>query len=391
MSSKSTQPRVMWSGAAFDPSGYGEATRNYMLGLHYAGRAHIHLLNRQFFAGDMPDLGGWLPAIVDIDKKGFDLREPHLAIQHLTPENYFISGGGCKYHVGMTTFETDSIPNGWQVPMRSMDELWTHSHWGKQIFESVGIRRPIKVMPHGVDTDRFRPDVEPLDEMAQLRSEGRFVFGANFDWNPRKNPTALLNAYLQEFGPEDDVVLVIKSYHQYPISQSMDRIRSEVNSARVRLGKDASNSAPIVVVGDIMPAALMPRWYAGLDAYVVPSRGEGWGLSYTEAMSTGLPTIAVAWSGHTEFMNARNSVLINDFKLVPAQVSDRGAMAPYAGHRWADVDVDSLASHMRQVREGGEEIRKIAARARKDMVEKWSWSRAIGVMANRVDEIAAFM
>jgi len=35
----------------------------------------------------------------------------------------------------------------------------------------------------------------------------------------------------------------------------------------------------------------MPRLYKSVDAFVLPSRGEGWGRPHTEAMSMGLPVI----------------------------------------------------------------------------------------------------
>jgi glycosyltransferase involved in cell wall biosynthesis len=43
--------------------------------------------------------------------------------------------------------------------------------------------------------------------------------------------------------------------------------------------------------------------YRSVDAFVLPSRGEGWGRPYMEAMSMGLPVIATNWSGPTEFVN----------------------------------------------------------------------------------------
>ncbi len=54
----------------------------------------------------------------------------------------------------------------------------------------------------------------------------------------------------------------------------------------------------------------MPRIFASADAFVLPSRGEGWGLPLMEAMSMGLPTIATAFGGNLDFMNGTNSYLV---------------------------------------------------------------------------------
>ena len=40
----------------------------------------------------------------------------------------------------------------------------------------------------------------------------------------------------------------------------------------------------------------LPRLYAAADAFVLPSRGEGWGRPHVEAMAMGLPVIATNWS-----------------------------------------------------------------------------------------------
>ena len=60
----------------------------------------------------------------------------------------------------------------------------------------------------------------------------------------------------------------------------------------------------------------MPRLYAAADAYVLPTRGEGWGRPYMEAMAMGLPTIGSRWSGNLEFMHDGNAWLV-DGELVP--------------------------------------------------------------------------
>ena len=55
----------------------------------------------------------------------------------------------------------------------------------------------------------------------------------------------------------------------------------------------------IILLEDELPLMDLPRLYKGADAFVLPSRGEGWGRPHIEAMSMGLPTIATNWSGNT--------------------------------------------------------------------------------------------
>ena len=52
---------------------------------------------------------------------------------------------------------------------------------------------------------------------------------------------------------------------------------------------------------------MVPSTLAGggraADAFVLPSRGEGWGRPHVEAMAMGLPVIATNWSGPTAYLD----------------------------------------------------------------------------------------
>ena len=47
--------------------------------------------------------------------------------------------------------------------------------------------------------------------------------------------------------------------------------------------------------------------YAQSDAFVMPTRGEGWGLPICEAMAMGLPVVATNFSGPTAYLTRANS------------------------------------------------------------------------------------
>jgi len=55
----------------------------------------------------------------------------------------------------------------------------------------------------------------------------------------------------------------------------------------------------------------MPKLYKSFNAFVLPTRAEGWGLPFIEAMSMGLPTIGTNWGGQVDFMNKDNSYLLD--------------------------------------------------------------------------------
>jgi glycosyltransferase involved in cell wall biosynthesis len=368
------KPFLVWLGAATDPSGYGEATRNYLLGMDDIGDFDIKLVNRSFWHGSKLDLRNIVGRLDEMSQRGIpnDVDEQSVTLFNLTPENYFLPKG-FKNVVGMTTFETDSIPHAWGMYMRAMDAIITYSDFNRQTFSDFGINRPIIVVPHGVDSERFSPEVKPLDSMTELR-EKYFVFGSNFDWNTRKNPEGLIKAYFNAFINKDDVVLVLKVYHQHPIARSVETIKRKIFEIKEEF-KGRTDLPRIILFTDIIRPEDMAAFYTSIDCYVLASRGEGWSLTHSEAMAAGLPTIGTGWSGNTEFMNADNSYLV-DFKIEKIKDSEVEHQPHYKGQSWAVPDIKHMTEVMRHIYDHQDEAKAKGALAREDMVQNWSWKVA---------------
>merc|ERR1719384_438608 len=96
--------------------------------------------------------------------------------------------------------------------------------------------------------------------------------------------------------------------------------------------KDAIDNGQILINTKMIPSDKMPGLYGSVDAFVLATHGEGWGLPLGEAMAAGLPVIATGWGGQTEFMDKRSSILV-DFKLEKSSSE---------GDEWAIPDVNSL-------------------------------------------------
>lgn len=108
-----------------------------------------------------------------------------------------------------------------------------------------------------------------------------------------------------------------------------------------------------------------PGFYAAADAFVLPSRGEGWGRPHVEAMSMGLPVIATNWSGVTAFLDGDVGYPIPVTRLVQAEGWPHGL-------RWADPDTAALRRLMRRVLERRGEAKAKGGAARARAVERYS-------------------
>lgn len=73
----------------------------------------------------------------------------------------------------------------------------------------------------------------------------------------------------------------------------------------------------IYIVDHMLQMEDILKLYRVCDAFVLPTRGEGWGRPFFEAMLMEMPVIGTNWSGgHTEFMNENNSFLVKVKRLV---------------------------------------------------------------------------
>ena len=215
-----------------------------------------------------------------------------------------------------------------------------------------------------VDTSLFDPAKHtplplPLPQLPSPQPREPYVFLSVFKWEKRKGWDVLLEAYLREFSRTDPVLLVVKTRPFY----SESNFDAMIESFGARLGVNVGESARIHVLDEELPMHALPRLYRAADALVAPSRGEGWGRPHAEAMAMGLPVLATNWSGNTAFMTSQNSfpIAINGTAPVPG------------GHgNWALPSVAHLRRTMRFVFENRAAAVAVGARARRDMVEKYS-------------------
>ena len=242
------------------------------------------------------------------------------------------------------------------------------------------MRTAIHVVPGGVDTDAIRPGLAPL-LIPGLRGT---VFLSVFEWSYRKGWDILLEAWARAFSADDAVTLVLRTYLLDDPDGRQGGVLSRIDTFLAGLGRSRSTVAPIIVIDDPIPLADMPRLYATADAYVTPTRGEGWGRPIIEAMAAGLPVIATGWSGNTAFMTESNSfVLRSDLE----QIDGREEFNHYHGHHWARPSLEHLVELLQHVAHDGGSAAEIGRQARHDAVTRWRWDQAADLVRARLDDI----
>lgn len=236
-----------------------------------------------------------------------------------------------------------------------MDEIWVPTEWHKKVFEDwlrlMGIRSPVvEVVPEAVDTRLFDPvtavpvrrsQVNAIETEVSIVGSGdseqgtrkqcsfvgeavkclnneRFEFLSNFKWEHRKGWDLLLDAYWTAFTAEDDVLLRIRSYMPSFLRGEKNITKTIEQYAQRTLGKPLSELAAVVWESGALPERLSDSLtradvrdlLASVDSFVLPTRGEGWGLPIVEAMSMELPVIVTNHSGPTAYATEENTYLL---------------------------------------------------------------------------------
>ena len=371
---------VLYYSCPYDLSGYGAVARNHLEGLAKYDDIRLRLKTRRFWQGPTPSLGELgdrlkLMERVPIANDGF------IFFQHLTPENFFIDPRAA-YHICYTPFETDGAPIGWLLGLKAMDEILVPSQSNKDAYVRMGLdEKKISVIPHGADIERYNPNIKPL-----AYDKAEFNFGSVFDWTERKNPVALVRAYYNAFDKNEDVTLTLRVFWKFPIEDTLNHVRKEIQ--RIKDSYKGRKDFPrIILWTEMLPDKALPNLYKSFDCFVLPSRGEGFGLPFIEAMACGVPTIGPKWGGNTEFMNDKNSLLVNG-KLVDINHALFLKRQPqYGGQKWFDIDEAQLTESMRWVYDNQDKAKKMANKGVEDITNNFTWKHTASRLYNKFLEI----
>ncbi len=345
---------IMWSGPLLDMSGYADEGRDFVMGLDAIG-ARVRSLPVAW--GRAVPLSSTESEVLS-RTSGAVLFEAGVAVHH---------GFGCTMKpvpgmlatVGRTMFETDRAPASWIEPLSLLDEVWVPSAWQKEGFVRSGLDAARVQVIHGtLDAQRFERLPSPL-AVAGARS---FNFLSIFDWSRRKGWDLLVRAFVESFRAGDDVALILKVHSSSGLQPR--EIQAKLRDfLRRELGRGNSPTPTILLLSESLSRDDLVRLYVRCDAYVMPSRGEGWGRPLLEAMAAGLPTIGTRFGGNQEFMDDENSFLV-DASIVPVPDDAVKEQPLYAGHRWGEPDLSQLKDQLVRAHRDRAHARAVGAVAR---------------------------
>lgn len=369
---------ILWT-APFDMSGYGVAARGYVKALEEFG-VHVRIEDRapsKLLAGKGIDdsVNRFLGRL-----KLNDIPANSPKVQHQNPDLFETPKGVHRKNIGLSVFEMRQIPGHWAANCSMMDEIWTPSRYSREAFVAGGVPEDrVFVIPHFVDTRVFRPGGRrwPIDN---LRG---FNFISMFDFTERKGWRELLKAYWMTFTRKDDVSLTLKVYFGSFGESDQENLMQKVDRWRSECGFRQQDAAPVFFYGYDIPHGMISEFYCTFDSYVMLSR-EGFGLTFAEAMSCGLPTIGPRIGGNADFMTDDNSFLVESEEDEPVGEESVARNPAFRGLTWPKYNVDGLAYWMKHVYNNAKEAKIRAMKGREDIKQQLSYERVARLILDRI-------
>lgn len=261
-----------------------------------------------------------------------------------------------------TMFESDKIPDEWKEYLDAADLIIVPSHFCMEVFAKAGYNA--RVVPLGYN-DR---DFTFVEREIKHDTHEPFVFLHYDAFNIRKGFLEVVKAFLEEFDKLEPVKLIFKTTKDVV---PFNFPPSEYPNIEVLLGACMDSE-----LADLCKRS---------DAFVFPSRGEGFGMTPLEAMATGLPTIVPNAHGISEYFNPEY--------MYEAEVGEVSAAA-YRRYRGQDVgnmitvDTKQLGRQMRYVYEHEKESKEVGRKA-SEYVKQWSFKRTAEMLKEIFDEYMA--
>ena len=354
---------MLITGPVTTRSGYGSHSRDLVRSLIAMDKFDIHINSLRWGNTPMNALDDKNPndkIILDRILATNDMpRQPEIHIQISVPNEFTPIA---KYNIGITAGIENTAPKAeWIQGMNRMNMNIVPSKFVKGIFESVTYEEineqtnqktgelkcttPIEVLFEGADTNIYKKTKELSDDLkAEMDSiEERFAFLYTGHWlqgglgHDRKDTGMLLKTFLETFKnkPNPPALVMKTSGATFSIID-----RNEIQQKIKEIKDTTKGKLPPVYFlhGDLTDEEMNQLYnHPKVKAHITFTHGEGFGRPLLEASLSEKIVIAPNWSGHKDFLNKNNSVLLQGSMTdVHASALPKDMLVPEA--KWFTVN-----------------------------------------------------
>lgn len=217
---------------------------------------------------------------------------PVICTYHTRYEQYL-------HYVGLSGLQ-HILPVYLQRTLGTCDMVFASTPNIRAYLREIGISAPVEVLPTGVTTASFHPDMHKASALREKFAQGRpFLFCTVARLAKEKNLEFLLESlafYKQKAGSSFKLLLIGEGPYRAKLS------------CRIR---ELSLTEEVILVGEV-PNADIKEYCRACDLFLFPSRSETQGIVLLEAMAAGTPVLALRATGTEDIVrNGVNGYMIN--------------------------------------------------------------------------------
>jgi glycosyltransferase involved in cell wall biosynthesis len=285
-------------------------------------------------------------------------------------------------NIAWSIYETNKIPHIWKLILNNdlFKEVWTASEFNKKTYIDSGVKADkLSIVNLGVNTSTYKPGLKPLEN---IREKGNFYFLYVSALKYCKGFDILLKAFFDEFRMDGKVKLIFKAdMHSGSYDQEKQYIKNIIKTMK------GDSRAEVLCLSDNLNEEFMARLYSTADCFVLPSRGEGWGLGYIQSMACGVPVIATDCSAQTTFCNSENSLMVPT-ELQKIDNLEWLLQVPLQNeHSWYEPDYNKLKEQMRWAYRNSDKLVGLGKKANED-VQKYDWQNIAMQIVSQIAKYA---
>lgn len=274
-------------------------------------------------------------------------------------------------NIGFPIFELDRFNDRERHSLSYPDFLFVCSEWAKDVVSSF-VDKEICVVPLGYDENIFKPDEFDNKNVTIFANFGKFEV--------RKGHDVLLKAFNLAFEKDDNVALVMMPTNYF--------LTGERHEQWISSYKHSKLGDKIEFVPRLKTQSMVYNIMKQVHCGVFPARAEGWNLEALEMLACGKHLIISNCTGHTEFVNAENSMLIDMDKKEPAH-DPPFFFGQGDWYSFEQTQVDQLVEHLRSFHKKNMfgEI-SINSKGIKDS-SNFTWSKSSRKLIDTIDKVVS--
>ena len=323
-----------------------------------------------------------------------------------------------KFNIGITAgVETDVVSPEFLMGCNNMNLIIVPSNFTAETFRrcnydqnqevdgkqqkigQIKLERPIEVLFEGVDTDIYKPlnsseiKSDFTDELNNLLKEdfvylhvGQLTRGKYGE--DRKNIPLMIKCFLQAFtnSPNPPALLLKTNGASFSILDKKETV------TRIEEIKNKFSEADVIpniylIHGDLTIKEMAMLYNnPKIKGFVSCTHGEGFGRPMLEASCCGLPVIASKWSGQMDFLNDKESLMINGHL---AEIPDSQVWKPIVVKpgQWYNVNEADVIRKFRMFHKKFKIINKKGKRLGRTNHRKFSLTNMAKKFNSTLDEV----